>query len=61
MHTFSKGMKRQVFVSLALAIKPKYLFLDEPTTYLDLKHQFEILDCLVKLKFAYKIVNRLLF
>lgn len=26
---FSKGMKRQVFVSLALAVRPKYLLLDE--------------------------------
>lgn len=32
---FSKGMKRQVFVSLALAIKPKYLLLDEAFDGLD--------------------------
>ncbi len=35
MHNFSKGMKRQVFISLALAIKPKYLFLDEAFDGLD--------------------------
>lgn len=35
MFNFSKGMKRQVFVSLALAIKPKYLFLDEAFDGLD--------------------------
>ena len=35
MYNFSKGMKRQVFVSLALAIKPKYLFLDETFDGLD--------------------------
>ncbi|MCR5232018.1 MAG: ABC transporter ATP-binding protein [Acholeplasmatales bacterium] len=29
MLNFSKGMRRQVFIALALAIKPKYLFLDE--------------------------------
>ena len=34
-HNFSKGMKRQVFISLALAIKPKYLFLDEAFDGLD--------------------------
>lgn len=32
---FSKGMKRQVFVALALASRPKYLFLDEAFDGLD--------------------------
>ena len=32
---FSKGMKRQVFVALALAVKPKYLLLDEAFDGLD--------------------------
>lgn len=32
---FSKGMKRQVFICLALAIKPKYLLLDEAFDGLD--------------------------
>jgi len=32
---FSKGMKRQVFVSLALAVQPKYLLLDEAFDGLD--------------------------
>lgn len=32
---FSKGMKRQVFVSLALAVAPKYLLLDEAFDGLD--------------------------
>ena len=35
MRNFSKGMKRQVFVSLALAVKPKYLYLDEAFDGLD--------------------------
>ena len=35
MTNFSKGMKRQVFISLALAIKPKYLLLDEAFDGLD--------------------------
>lgn len=35
MFNFSKGMKRQVFIALALAIKPKYLFLDEAFDGLD--------------------------
>ena len=32
---FSKGMKRQVFVALALAVAPKYLLLDEAFDGLD--------------------------
>ena len=32
---FSKGMKRQVFVALALAVKPKYVLLDEAFDGLD--------------------------
>ncbi len=47
-NTFSKGMKRQVFVSLALAIKPKYLFLDEA---------FDGLDPLARLKFKKAIIS----
>ncbi|HIR22377.1 MAG TPA: ABC transporter ATP-binding protein [Candidatus Scatosoma pullicola] len=35
LRTFSKGMKRQVFVSLALAIRPEYLLLDEAFDGLD--------------------------
>ena len=35
MNKFSKGMKRQVFISLALSIKPKYLLLDEALDGLD--------------------------
>ena len=46
--TFSKGMKRQVFVSLALAIKPKYLFLDEA---------FDGLDPLARLTFKRAIID----
>lgn len=46
--TLSKGMKRQVFVSLALAIKPKYLLLDEA---------FDGLDPLARLKFKRMIID----
>ncbi len=39
---FSKGMRRQLFVALALAVKPKYLLLDEA---------FDGLDPLARLEF----------
>ena len=45
---FSKGMKRQLFVALALAVKPKYLLLDEA---------FDGLDPLARLLFK-KAINR---
>ena len=35
MRNFSKGMRRQVFIALALSIKPKYLLLDEAFDGLD--------------------------
>ena len=35
MRNFSKGMRRQVFIALSLAIKPKYLLLDEAFDGLD--------------------------
>ena len=45
---FSKGMKRQVFASLALAIQPKYLLLDEA---------FDGLDPLARLVFKHGLVQ----
>ena len=35
MNSFSKGMKRRVLISIAIALKPKYLFLDEAFDGLD--------------------------
>ena len=46
---FSKGMKRQVFVALALAIAPKYLLLDEAFDGLDPLARLTFKKCIVKL------------
>ncbi len=35
LRTFSKGMRRQAYITLALSIRPKYLFLDEAFDGLD--------------------------
>lgn len=45
---FSKGMRRQLFIALALAVKPKYLILDEA---------FDGLDPLARLSFK-KAINQ---
>ena len=45
----SGGQRQRVFIALALAQQTDILFLDEPTTYLDISHQIEILDLLKEL------------
>lgn len=45
----SGGQRQRVWLALALAQKTEILLLDEPTTYLDMAHQLEILELLKKL------------
>src|SRR5699024_1773549 len=42
----SGGQRQRVWISLTLAQKTDILILDEPTTYLDMAHQLEILELL---------------
>ena len=46
----SHGELRRAWTALALAQRPDILLLDEPTAFLDLSHQFELLDLLSDLK-----------
>ncbi len=47
--SLSGGERQRTFIAMALAQKPNILFLDEPTTYLDIFHQIEILETIKEL------------
>ena len=47
--TLSGGQRQRAFLSLALAQDAKTLLLDEPTTFLDLHYQLQLLDLLKRL------------
>jgi iron complex transport system ATP-binding protein len=46
----SGGQRQRAWISMALAQETDVLLLDEPTTYLDLAHQMEVLDLVDKLQ-----------
>lgn len=47
--TLSGGERQRAWVGMALAQKPKFLLLDEPTTFLDISFQLEVLELVKEL------------
>lgn len=53
----SGGQRQRVWIAMALAQNTKILFLDEPTTYLDIRYQIEILELVRKLNVEFGITT----
>lgn len=51
LYSLSGGERQRAWIAMALAQEPKILILDEPTTYLDISFQLEILELI-------KILNK---
>lgn len=53
--SLSGGERQRAWISMALAQKPKVLIMDEPTTYLDISYQLEVLELVKELNRKLKL------
>lgn len=56
LHTLSGGQRQRAYLAMALAQDTDVIFLDEPTTYLDINIRFEIMDLIHSLNQAGKTI-----
>lgn len=49
-HELSGGQRQRVWVAMVLAQQTPYLLLDEPTSFLDITHQYHLLALLARLR-----------
>lgn len=56
--SLSGGERQRAWLAMTLAQRPKILLLDEPTTYLDISHQLEVMEIIadVNRRFATTII-----
>ncbi|MCL2781686.1 MAG: ABC transporter ATP-binding protein [Actinomycetia bacterium] len=52
-HEFSGGMRQRIMIALALALRPKFIIADEPTTALDVLVEAQILRILAEIRTRY--------
>ena len=45
----SSGQRQLVWIAMLLSQNTNIIFFDEPTTYLDLKNQYEVMNCIEKI------------
>ncbi|RIJ77916.1 ABC transporter ATP-binding protein [Nakamurella silvestris] len=52
-HEFSGGMRQRIMIALALALRPKFVVADEPTTALDVLVEAQIVRILAEMKVSF--------